>query len=289
MRKFFCFVLLFSGILDYSAAAGAEQIELPRRGVAAHRGASATHPENTLAAFREAIRLGVHQIEFDIQMTKDKRLVLMHDAAVDRTTDGRGRVADLTLEEIRRLDAGRWKAAKFAGERPPTFEEALAMAPINIWLNVHVPRAPNEAELAEAAAREILRQKRTHQTLLAVGHRGADAARRICPEILICNMERQGENVPKYVADAIARRDAFIQLLRQYGVHWPDEIRRLKEAGVRINYCCINEPASLAALYAAGVDFVLTDEVERMLEAARRAGVEPWKPIFRNSVSGPAK
>ncbi|HOM17363.1 MAG TPA: hypothetical protein PLQ00_08545, partial [Thermoguttaceae bacterium] len=82
---------------------------------------------------------------------------------------------------------------------------------------------------------------------------------------------------------------AFIQLLRQYGVNWPNEIRRLKEAGVRINYCCINEPGSLAALYAAGVDFVLTDEVERMVEAARQAGVEPWKPIFRSSVAVPEK
>ncbi|HPP52927.1 MAG TPA: glycerophosphodiester phosphodiesterase family protein, partial [Thermoguttaceae bacterium] len=159
MRKSFWFVLLFSGILEYSAAAGAEQIELPRRGIAAHRGASATYPENTLAAFREAIRLGVHQMEFDIKMTKDKRLVLMHDAAVDRTTNGRGRVADLTLEEIRRLDAGRWKGAQFAGEHPPTFEEALAMMPMNIWLNVHVHSLPNEAELVEAAAREIVRQK----------------------------------------------------------------------------------------------------------------------------------
>jgi glycerophosphoryl diester phosphodiesterase len=228
-------------------------------------------------------------MEFDIKMTKDKRLVLMHDAAVDRTTNGRGRVADLTLEEIRRLDAGRWKGAQFAGEHPPTFEEALAMMPMNIWLNVHVHSLPNEAELVEAAAREIVRQKRTHQTFLAVGHRGAEAARRICPEILICNMERQGGKVQEYVMDTVARRDAFIQLLRQYGVNWPNEIRRLKEAGVRINYCCINEPGSLAALYAAGVDFVLTDEVERMVEAARQAGVEPWKPIFRSSVAVPEK
>ncbi|MCS7313960.1 MAG: glycerophosphodiester phosphodiesterase family protein [Bryobacterales bacterium] len=93
--------------------------------VVAHRGASRYAPENTLAAFRKAIELGADLIEFDVRETKDGHLVIMHDDTVDRTTDGEGRVSDLTLEQIKKLDAGSWFGPQFKGERVPTLEEAL--------------------------------------------------------------------------------------------------------------------------------------------------------------------
>lgn len=93
--------------------------------VAAHRGWSAKYPENTMEAFRAAAELGVDQIETDVRVTKDGELVLMHDATVDRTTDGTGLVREKTLAEIRRLDAGIKKGAEFAGCRVPTLKEFL--------------------------------------------------------------------------------------------------------------------------------------------------------------------
>ena len=92
--------------------------------VIAHRGGPTQAPENTLAAFRNAISLGVDWLEFDVQMTKDGALVVIHDETVDRTTNGTGAVRDLTLEEIRSLDAGQ-------GEKVPTFEEVLQLAKTN--------------------------------------------------------------------------------------------------------------------------------------------------------------
>ena len=77
----------------------------------AHRGASGTFPENTLSAFRAAIDAGADMCELDVQLTRDGAVVVIHDETVDRTTDGTGEVAALTLEEIQRLDAG----AKFKG------------------------------------------------------------------------------------------------------------------------------------------------------------------------------
>ena len=74
--------------------------------VAAHRGASASHPENTMEAFRAAIEMGVDQIETDVRITADGELVLIHDATVDRTTNGTGKVAQMTLAELKALDAG---------------------------------------------------------------------------------------------------------------------------------------------------------------------------------------
>ena len=91
----------------------------------AHRGFSARYPENTLLAFRKALDLGVTWAEFDLQYTYDAHLVVMHDRTVDRTTDGVGAVSDLSLDQIRALDAGTRFGPEFAGARVPTFEETL--------------------------------------------------------------------------------------------------------------------------------------------------------------------
>lgn len=90
-----------------------------------HRGTVRFAPENTIAAFKKAIEMGLDLIEFDVRETKDGHLVIMHDETVDRTTDGSGRVSDLTLAEIKRLDAGSWFGPQFQGERVPTLDEAL--------------------------------------------------------------------------------------------------------------------------------------------------------------------
>ena len=92
----------------------------------AHRGASAYAPENTLAAFDEAIRLGAAAIEFDVRVTADGVPVVLHDETVDRTTNGHGRVSELTRLDLMRLDAGSWKHPRFAGTRIPRLDEALA-------------------------------------------------------------------------------------------------------------------------------------------------------------------
>ncbi|MDM5154320.1 glycerophosphodiester phosphodiesterase family protein [Bacillus sp. DX1.1] len=93
--------------------------------VAAHRGVPSLAPENTIASYRKAYELGADMIETDVQMTKDGKLVIMHDYNVDRTTNGTGYVKDLTLEQIRALDAGIKFSPEFQGEKVPTFEEFL--------------------------------------------------------------------------------------------------------------------------------------------------------------------
>ncbi len=93
--------------------------------VVAHRGFSAVAPENTLAAITQAIAAGADGCEFDAYRCQDGAVVLMHDATVDRTTSGQGKVTELTLAELKRLDAGQWKAPEYAGQKVPTLEEAL--------------------------------------------------------------------------------------------------------------------------------------------------------------------
>ena len=93
----------------------------------AHRGSKATHPENTLASFKEAVRVGSDGIELDVHLTKDGHLVVIHDETVDRTTNGTGEIRNLTLAEIKAMDAGSWFHNKYAGEKIPTLEEVLLL------------------------------------------------------------------------------------------------------------------------------------------------------------------
>ena len=114
----------------------------PRRVVAiAHRGEHLIHPENTIPAFEEAIRLGADFIEVDVRTTADGKLVLSHDGKVDRRTNGKGEVSKMTFDEIRALDAGMKSGPKFAGTMVPTFDEALELARGKIGIYVDVKQA----------------------------------------------------------------------------------------------------------------------------------------------------
>jgi glycerophosphoryl diester phosphodiesterase len=99
----------------------------------AHRGASGYAPENTRAAFDRALALGSDAVETDVQLTADGELVIFHDGTVERTSDGRGPLADYTLAELRRLDLGGWFAPEFAGQRVLTVAEML---------DEYLPRVP---------------------------------------------------------------------------------------------------------------------------------------------------
>jgi glycerophosphoryl diester phosphodiesterase len=97
--------------------------------IMAHRGDSGSRPENTLAAFAGAVEVGADLVEFDVQLTKDGHVIVIHDVTLDRTTNGKGNVREMTLPEIRRFSAGYPSrfASNFTGERVPTLAEALAL------------------------------------------------------------------------------------------------------------------------------------------------------------------
>lgn len=91
----------------------------------AHRGSSGTHPENTLPAFAEAVRVGSDGIELDVHLSADGQIVVMHDEEVDRTTNGKGLLREKTLEEIKKLNAGSWFSKDFSAAKVPTLKEVL--------------------------------------------------------------------------------------------------------------------------------------------------------------------
>lgn len=110
--------------------------ERPR--VIAHRGFSGQFPENTITAVEAAIELGVDMVEVDVRLSRDGVPVLCHNRDVDKTSDGRGRVADMSVEQLKRLDVGSWKAPHFQGEQMPTLAEVLEVAAGRTRLNLDV-------------------------------------------------------------------------------------------------------------------------------------------------------
>lgn len=257
--------------------AGSSAVVLPGRGLCAHRGENAVCPENTLAAFREAIRLGAHQVEMDIHLTDHGELLVIHDNALDRTTDGHGPVRALAPGAAAGLDAGAWKAPRFAGEHLPTIDEVLAIMPRNAWLNLQLKGG---YALGVAMAGRIIAHRRQAQAFLAAGDKAAAGARSVFPRVLIANMNRCDGDLDRYVNETIDGGAAFIQLQHRYGLPGDRLMDRLKRAGVRINFFGTNDPGALAGLYDHGVDFPMVDALEPMMAAATRLGVEPWRPVY---------
>ena len=130
--------------------------------VAAHRGCSTAYPENTMEAFRAAIDVGVDQIELDVRVTRDNEIVIIHDATVDRTTNGTGKVRDKLLSELKALDAGSYKDAKFAGAKIPTFIEFMELIKDHPTMTVDIelkeyPTTPGNEALAYEVCDRILK------------------------------------------------------------------------------------------------------------------------------------
>ena len=122
--------------------------------VIGHRGAAATAPENTLAGLRAAAQLGAAMVEFDVQLSRDGIPVLMHDATVNRTTDGTGAVADLALADLAKLDAGTPFAPDFAGEPVPTLAAALALCiDLGLAANIELKLVDESSSTRRAGAR----------------------------------------------------------------------------------------------------------------------------------------
>jgi glycerophosphoryl diester phosphodiesterase len=132
------------GLLAMSAtlAAPAPTDDPPKVEIIAHRGASFDAPENTLPAFDLAWEQKADAIECDVFLTKDRQVVVLHDADLKRVAGVNRKVADLTLAELRKLDVGKWKGQKFAGTRVPTLEEVLETVPAGKRVFIEIKDGP---------------------------------------------------------------------------------------------------------------------------------------------------
>ena len=233
----------------------------------AHRGASGYAPENTFAAFRRAIALGAGFIETDLQLSRDARLVAIHDATVNRTTNGQGAVHDMTLAELRRLDAGSWFGSEFAGERIPTIEEILEFANKHDVV-FYLEMKPSGSWGGEHALISALRDSREIARTVVISFDPAilAAVRKIEPT-LMTGLLFDG-HIPNPLDKAI--EIGARQLAVRGDLVTP---RLLKEArGHDLQVVCwtVNHPGHMRLLVQAGVDGIISDYPDRLLELTRR-------------------
>ncbi len=151
----------------------------------AHRGASRYAPENTLAAFRLALEHGAPAVECDVQRTRDGRLVVIHDQTVDRTTNSRGPVASHTLEELRRMDAGRWFSREFAGEPIPALDEVLDVMRGRALLKLEIKNAPMFYAGIEQQVVDAVRRRAIEDDVIVISfdHQSLRTVRALTPRI----------------------------------------------------------------------------------------------------------
>lgn len=114
------------------------EMKMSKRKFCAHRGFNAVAPENTLPAFAAAVALGADEIEFDLWPTADGQLAVCHDPSVDRTTDGKGTICDMTWEQMKNLDAGKKFHSEYEGVRIPLFEDVLRQFAGKVVMNIHI-------------------------------------------------------------------------------------------------------------------------------------------------------
>ncbi|MCP2637328.1 hypothetical protein K0817_012250 [Microbacterium sp. HD4P20] len=236
--------------------------------IASHRGGAANAPENTLPAIAAALSSGFDYVEVDVALTLDGHPVLMHDATVDRTTDGHGRVAELTLAEVRELDAGSWFSADYAGTRVPTLEEFLdALAPSGgraiVELKGEWDAASIDAALAGVAARDL-----EHRVALASFDARslalAAAASDVVSRLLIL------KHLPSDVVSAVAEADARgVVVSRKAVLARPGIVDELHAVDARVVVYTLNDDAHWDAVTALGVDGIVTDDPHTLFEWQR--------------------
>jgi glycerophosphoryl diester phosphodiesterase len=199
------------------------------RQIVAHRGASLERPENTMASTLRAIEAGATAIEVDVRTTRDGQLVLLHDATLDRTTNGSGRINDRTLEDVRRFDAGSHFNAKYADQRVPTLAEVAAACRGKIDVLLDLKESGSQyAQKVVGVIRESGDPART-----IVGVRSVDQARefrKLLPEAQQIGLIGSPDDIEDYAA-------AGVETIRLWPRWLMDEtlVPRVRRAGARLH------------------------------------------------------
>lgn len=231
----------------------------------AHRGASGLAPENTMPAFELAARLGADGVELDVQRSRDGVLVVCHDETVDRTSDGTGTVAGLTLADLRRLDFG-------AGTTIPTLAEVLDLAAdtglrVNVelkntlepypGLEQEVEAAVTRSRLAPDAAERIVYSSFNHRSLLRLIELGTTVPVGV---LYVEPLIRPWRYAASFGARAL--HPMALTVL-------PDEVAAAHAAGLPVHTWTVDDPAQARVLAGWGVDAIVTNHPDRLVPALR--------------------
>jgi glycerophosphoryl diester phosphodiesterase len=237
----------------------------PYPALVAHRGAGQLAPENTLAALRLGRSFGYRMFEIDAKLSGDGVALLMHDATLDRTTDGRGRVDAHPYAALARLDAGSWHSPEFAGEGIPTLERVARWVLANdVMLNIEIKPSPGRERETGAAvaldARHAWRDAALPPLLSSFSPLALAAAGETAPELpralLLDDLPEDWlERCTALGCVALDARHCALDAAR---------IAQAHDASLRVLAYTVNDAARADALFAAGLDGLITDAVDRI-------------------------
>jgi glycerophosphoryl diester phosphodiesterase len=235
--------------------------------VIAHRGASGHAPENTLAAFKKAVALGAMFIETDLQLSRDARFVAIHDATVNRTTNGQGAVHDMTLAELRRLDAGSWFGSGFAGERIPTLDELLEFSKKHDVV-FYLELKPGGSWGGEHALIGALRESGEIPRAVVISFDPTIVLnlRKIEPTVMTGLLyDGQIPNPLEKAVEVGAR-----QLAVRGDLVTPALLAGARKKDLQVVCWTVNHPAHMRMLTAAGVDGIMSDYPDRLVALQKK-------------------
>jgi len=230
--------------------------------VIAHRGFSGKFPENTVLAFREAVKIGSDSIEMDVKSTKDGSLVILHDETVDRTMNGKGKIIDLTLIEAEGLDAGSWLDPALKRIKIPTLEEALDSIPSDIELNLHMWPVP---ETVGKTIKLLKNTGRIDNSYLAVDANQHQLARKLHRRIRICNMRYQSDP-EEYVEETRKLKCPILQFFSPSYKVTKELVDRAHSYGIYVNVFFADTEEEMKRLIEIKTDAILTNRPDLLIK-----------------------
>ena len=249
-----------------------EHARQPRPLLIAHRGSSAAAPENTMAAFRLAKEQGADGIELDVMLSADERLVVHHDQAVNRTTNGQGKVSEQLWDQLKHLDAGSKFGDAFIGEPIPLLEDVFEEFGGHYLINVELKNYATPRDNLVERVIELIRKTNLEDTILLSSFSGSNLlkANTLAPGI------RRGLLALPCLAGSpyrgwLGKRFRYDALHPFYADVKPQLVDRLHREGKQVNVWTVDKPEDLLRMRASGVDMVICNDpahARRVYEAA---------------------
>lgn len=227
----------------------------------AHRGASAEAPENTLPAFLKALqKKSVQCLECDVRLTSDGIPIIMHDATLQRTAGCPDFVHEISLDQIKKLDAGSWFNSAFRGTSIPTLLELLQLPFENRQLMIEIKKSPFSPKDVVAAVAQVIQQVE-HPPSLLVGS--------FCQEIVSEVMKQIPQSLPIAIIEKESLIDPFLELQLTYYALWyplinPSVVSQIKEIKSLLWAFTVDDPAIALFLEKIGLDGIITNDPERL-------------------------
>ncbi|MGD9644757.1 MAG: glycerophosphodiester phosphodiesterase [Pirellulales bacterium] len=238
-----------------------------------HRGAMRQAPENTAPAIQHAIDDGLEWVEVDVRLTRDGQHVLVHDESVDRVSDGRGLVSELSLADLQELDAGNWFAPRFAGTRFLSLPECLALAKGKISLYLDIKQADSQRLVNEIRAADMQRQVLVYDDATAA----AEVRRLSAGDVPIMLKWWPHDDIAMFVRQ---HQPTAVEI--DAGDLTAEACEQFRELGVKVQAKTLGDddrPEVWQRVLSAGVDYIQTDRADELLafqlrEARQRSGVK---------------